>query len=83
MSTWTTGKEESTKYLFPIAPNIPPTARLILEPNSLAGIKNTIREIKKARYEPRKSFKNNQPPDLDICTLKLAIEYTSSLFIPG
>jgi len=49
----------------------------------LVGIKNTIQEIKKARYEPRKSFKNNQPPDLDICILKLAMEYTSSLLIPG
>jgi len=70
---WTAGMVESTKYLFPIAPKIPPTVKLILESNSPTGIRKTIQEIKKDKKEPRNNFKNNQPPDLEITILKFAI----------
>ena len=39
------GKEFSTKYLFPTAPKIPPKLKVILVSNNFLSIKNTSKEI--------------------------------------
>ena len=55
---------ESTKYLFPIAPKIAPTARVTLDSNSLKGIKKIKHEIKYDKNPPINNLKNNDLPSL-------------------
>ena len=83
VKTWTAGIEESTKYLLPIAPKIPPTVKVILESNSFLGIKNTIQEIKKDKIDPKNSLTNNQAPLLEITILKVPIGWIIFLSIEG
>ena len=66
VSTWTAGIVDSTKYLFPIAPNSAPIDISTLDPNSFNGTRKTKHEIIYAKNEPKKSFKNSHPPDLEI-----------------
>ena len=64
VNTLTTGRTSYTKALLPMAPNIPPTAKLILESKSLSGIRKTKQDIKNDNKPPVKILKNRTRPPL-------------------
>ena len=64
VNTFTTGKTSYTNALLPIAPNIPPTAKLIRESKSFRGIRKTRQDMKNESNPPVKILKNKTTPPL-------------------
>ena len=83
VNTLTTGRTSYTKALLPIAPKIPPTAKLILESRSLSGIRKTKQDIKNDNKPPVKILKNKTRPPLFTFNSNISDWRTCGLIISG